>query len=93
MIVGVATWELSFPGAASLKDKRMVLKSLKDRIRNRFNVSVAETDFQDVRQRAEISVAVVGTDTRFVDSVLSKVDGFVESETRVVIVGSRSEMW
>jgi uncharacterized protein len=91
MIVGVATWELSIPGAASLKEKRMVLKSLKDRMRRRFNVSISETAFHDIWQRAEISVAVVGADGRFVDSVLSKVDGFMEREIRIMIVGSRSE--
>ena len=93
MIVGVASWELSVPGAASLKDKRAVLKSLKDRLRQRFNVSVAETGSHDVWQRAELAVAVVGTDGRFVDSVLSKVDRFVEGEHRVVIVGSHVEKW
>jgi len=93
MIVGVATWELSIRGAASLKDKRRVVKSLKDRVRRLFNVSISETAFHDMRQRAEISVAVVGTDGRFVDSVLSKVDGFMEREAGFVIVGSRTEKW
>lgn len=71
----------------------MVVRSLKDRIGGKFNVSVAETAHQDIWQRAEISVALIGTDTAFVDSVLSKVDRLVESEARVMITGTRRELW
>ena len=60
-------------GAHSLKDKRRVIRSLKDRISNKFNVAVAEVDHQDVWQTAEIGVVTVGTDTRFVQSVLTNV--------------------
>lgn len=93
MIIGVCTWDLVISGAHSLKEKRMVVRSLKDRIGGKFNVSVAETAHQDLWQRAEISVAVVGTDTAFVDSVLSKVDRLVESEARVMITDTRRELW
>jgi len=93
MIVGVSAWQLSLPGAQSLKQKRMVVRSLKDRIRKKFNVSVAETDFQDVWTRAEITVAVVGTDTAFVDSVLDRIDDLIEDETRANITQSRRERW
>ena len=60
-------------GAHSLKDKRRVIRSLKDRISNKFSIAVAEVDHQDVCQTAEIGVVTVGTDTRFVQSVLTKV--------------------
>ncbi len=60
-------------GAHSLKDKRRVIRSLKDRISNKFSIAVAEVDHQDVCQAAEIGVVTVGTDTRFVQSVLTNV--------------------
>jgi uncharacterized protein YlxP (DUF503 family) len=62
---------------------------LKDRIRGRFNVSVAETAHQDVWTSAQLSVALVTTDDALADSVLTKLDRFIESEHRVVIVSSR----
>ena len=77
MIVGTLRLKLLLRGSHSLKDKRRVLKSLKDQIGNRFNVSVAETDYQDVWQTAELGIAAVGTDTPFVQSVLTHVEGFV----------------
>ena len=64
----------------------MVIRSLKDRLRNKFNVSVAETGHQDVHTRAEISVALVATDQRFADSVIDKVDRLVESDRRALIL-------
>jgi uncharacterized protein len=93
MIIGVCTWTLVIPAAHSLKEKRMVVRSLKDRIRQKFNVSVSETAFQDVWQRAEITIALVGSDTAFVDSVLSKVDRLMESEGRAMITDTRRELW
>ena len=61
----------------SLKDKRSVLKSLKDRLHQRFNVSVAETAHQDLWQRAEITAAVVSTDRHHAESVLREADRLV----------------
>ncbi len=58
-------------GSRSLKDKWRIVKSLKDRIRNKFNVSVSETDFQDNLRSSEISVAMVGTDRQYVNGALS----------------------
>ncbi len=91
MVIAVASWELSLPGCASLKQKRMVLRSLKERIRKRFNVSISETSHQDLWSRAELSAAVVGSDRQFTDSVLDRVDQLVEGETRAVI--TRSDRW
>jgi len=86
VIVGIATWELHLAGCRSLKDKRRVIKSLKDRLHGRFNVSVAETDHQDMWQRAELTCCVVATDRRHAESVMSSADGLVGSDglTRIV---------
>jgi len=70
-------WELHLGASQSLKDKRAVLKSLKDRLHQRFNVSVAETAHQDLWQRAEITAAVVSTDRRHAESVLREADRLV----------------
>ncbi len=59
MVIGVRSWELLLPGAQSLKDKRAVLTSLKDRLHNQFNVSAAETGQHDLWQRAEVTVCLV----------------------------------
>lgn len=64
----------------------MVVRSLKDRIRHRFNVSIAETRDQDAWTRAELTVALVATDQRYADSVMSKVDDLVENDGRAIIV-------
>ena len=58
--VGVLTLELRLDDAHSLKDKRQIVKSLKDRLRGRFNVSVSEIDYQDLWQRGLVAVATVG---------------------------------
>jgi uncharacterized protein YlxP (DUF503 family) len=80
------TWELYLAGCHSLKEKRRVLKSLKDRLHNQFNVSAAETDHHDVWQRAELTVGVVSTDRGHAERVLREADRLVagESEARVV---------
>ena len=88
MVVGVIAWELEIFGAQSLKEKRSVVKSLKDRLHDRFNVSVAETGQQDVWQRAELTACVVAGERRHADSVLQSLDRFVADEPRARIIDS-----
>ncbi|HJU89419.1 MAG TPA: DUF503 domain-containing protein [Gemmatimonadaceae bacterium] len=78
MVIGVISWELHLAGSASLKDKRSVLKSLKARLHNEFNVSVAETARHDNWQHAELTACLVATDKRHAESVISSLDRFVE---------------
>ncbi|MDX1648180.1 MAG: DUF503 domain-containing protein [Longimicrobiales bacterium] len=86
MIVASQTWELSLPGCSSLKQKRAVIRSMKDRLRAKFNVSVSETGLQDVHARGELSIALVSTDRRQATSILDKTDQFVESMGTALIV-------
>ena len=72
MVVGVLRLGLYIHGAASLKDKRQVLRKVIDRLRSRFNVSVAEVGDNDVWQRALVGVCAVANDHRFVNEVLDK---------------------
>ena len=80
MIIGVISWELEILGAHSLKDKRSVVKGLKARLHDRFNVSAAETAHQDLWQRAEISACVVASDRKIAESVLQQADALVSNE-------------
>ena len=86
MVIGVRSFELHVAGARSLKDKRSVVKSLRDRLHNEFNVSVAETGHNDAWQTAELTVCVVSSDRRHADSVLGAVDRFIESNPLCRIV-------
>jgi len=84
----VIVWELHIDGCNSLKQKRAILRSLKDRLRGRHNVSIAETDHQDMWQRAELSAAVVSSDRRRAQEMLSRIDSVIESDFRVRIIDS-----
>jgi len=93
MVVASLTWELSLPGCSSLKEKRSVIRSMRDRLRDKFNVSVAETAFQDVHERAEITIALVASDGKMAESVLQKADQFVEEHGGAVITSVRRELY
>lgn len=78
--------EISIPGNNSLKGKRSVLRSIKDRIRNSFNVSVAEVEDQGLWQRAVIGVACVGPDQKYLNGQLNRIRDLVEHERQVELV-------
>ena len=86
MVVGVITWDLHLEGCHSLKEKRHVLKSLKDRLHNRFNVSAAETAHNDLWQRAELTACVVSNDRTHAERVLREADRLVEAADGARIV-------
>ena len=73
MPVGLLTLELHIPDAQSLKDKRQVLRSLKDKLRRQFNVAVAELDHQDAWQRSVIGVVTLSNEEKHVKEVLQEV--------------------
>jgi uncharacterized protein YlxP (DUF503 family) len=78
MIVGICSIELRLAENHDLKGKRQVLKSVKDRVRNRFNVSIAEVDDLDAWQHAALGVACVSKDRDHVERTLAHVASFVE---------------
>jgi uncharacterized protein YlxP (DUF503 family) len=73
MPVGLLTLELHIADAQSLKDKRQVLRSLKDRLRAHFNVAVAELDFEDTWQRSVVGVVTLSNEERHVEEALQKI--------------------
>jgi uncharacterized protein YlxP (DUF503 family) len=88
VVVGIVTWELHLNGCQSLKDKRRILKSLKDRLHQRCNVSVAETGHHKLWQRAELSCCVAAAERRHAESVLSTADNMVERDPFARIIDS-----
>jgi uncharacterized protein YlxP (DUF503 family) len=72
--IGVLTLELRIEESHSLKDKRHVVKSLKDRLRSKFNVAVAEIDYQDLWQRALVSAVTVSSEHSHAESILQSVE-------------------
>jgi uncharacterized protein YlxP (DUF503 family) len=72
--IGVLTLELRLEDSHSLKEKRHVIESLKTRLRNKFNVSVAEIDYQDLWQRAAVAVVTVSSDHTHAEKVLQSVE-------------------
>ncbi|HLC15919.1 MAG TPA: DUF503 domain-containing protein [Thermodesulfovibrionia bacterium] len=92
MYVGLLSLELYLPEAYSLKSKRFILKSLKDRIKNKFNVSVAEVDYMDLWQRSVIGIACVGNETKIINQTLDKILALVQNTASIDFIDSKMEI-
>ncbi len=92
MVVGTCTIELHLPENHSLKGKRRIIRSLRDRLRNNFNVSVAEIEHQQLWQRATLGIACVSNDSKKVDQLLNRVVNFVEQQHVAVITNYNMEI-
>ena len=92
MVVGVCTVELLIPGSQSLKDKRQVVHSVKDRLRGKFNLSVAEVDGLDLWQTAVLGLACVSNDGRHVDQVLEQALNVIKSMPLLEVVRTHREL-
>ncbi len=90
--VGLLTVDLQIPGSRSLKNKRKVVSSITSKLRHRFNVAVAEVDFQDKWQRCRVGVSAVSNDARHVDSQLRKVLDVIEGMGLAVILDFEIEI-
>ncbi|RME35261.1 MAG: DUF503 domain-containing protein [Deltaproteobacteria bacterium] len=78
MYVGIMRLEIRLHGAGSLKEKRSVVRSLLGRLRNRFSVSAAEVDCQDIWQRAAIGVTMVAADRNQIETEFRRIEEFIE---------------
>jgi len=92
MVTGLCTVELRLDWSNSLKDKRREIKSLIDRVRCKFNVSIAEIGSQDEWRRAVLGFAAVSCDRRHVDSMVNEVMKFIERNTDAEMVSFESEI-
>ena len=90
--VGLVHMELRIAEAASLKDKRRAIRSFKDRLRNTWNVSVAEVDRLDNRQLAVLAVAMVSKDRRYLEGALQKLVNATAAEREISLVDYELEL-
>jgi uncharacterized protein YlxP (DUF503 family) len=93
MVVGLASIEIHIPGSESLKGKRHVLRRIKDRVKGRFNVSIAEVDHADLWQRTTLGVSVVSNQKQFANQVLSGVVDFISKENGIQILDYSIELF
>lgn len=91
MVVGVCHLDLIIPQGSSLKGKRQVIRSLITRVRDRFNVSISEVGGQDLWQRTQVGICLVGNDKRFINSSLDKLIDYIEGMELVEVVRSDIE--
>jgi len=91
MLVVVGIYEIHIPHAQSLKDKRMVVKSLRDKLRSRFEISANEVALQDAHQRARLAICFIAHDQANADANLDRILSFIESNTDAVLAGWTSE--
>ena len=91
IVITLLTIELVIPYAQSLKDKRSAIRGLKDRIRSKFNASVAEVGYQDKWQRSVVAVCLVGGDKRHLESDTARIRTIFEEATDVEIAAINQE--
>jgi uncharacterized protein len=92
MPVGLLTLELHIADAHSLKDKRMILRSLKERLRARFNVAVAELDFEDTWQRSVVGIVTLSNEEQHVQEALQKILAEADRMLGPVLIGHAVEL-
>ncbi len=91
MVVGLLILDLFIPDAGSLKSKRFVLKSLKDRLKKKFNISVAEQS-NNLWQRVSLFIACVSSDSQHLNSTLESVKNMIEREHDLEIIDFTIEL-
>jgi uncharacterized protein YlxP (DUF503 family) len=92
MHIGVLRLECFMPSCHSLKEKRQLVRSLKDRLRNKFNVAVAETDYLDKWQRAELGVVTVSGQRTHLDQMLDEIERFTSLFPLMTVVVNEREV-
>ena len=92
MVIGLCHLELLIHGNFSLKGKRQVIKSVVDRARQRFNISIAEVEDQDLWQKAVLGICTVSNDRQRVNSILDQVVDFIENTNLAEITDSQIEI-
>ncbi len=93
MVIGVASIEIHIPESGSLKSKRHFIKSVKDRVKNRFNVSIAEVANNDLWQRTTLGISVVANEQQFANQVLSQVVDFISQEHGIQLLDYSMEYY
>ncbi len=92
MIVGILKVQLFMPEVNSLKSKRKEIRSIKDKLRHHFNLSVSEVEHQDLWQRSTLGIAVVGNEYSFVKETLDRISDFIEKNWSYLLLELYSEI-
>ena len=85
-MLGFYQLEIYIPGALSLKEKRFVIKSIKDRIRKKYNVSIAELDGNDKWQKSLLGIAMVSNDSKLIEGSFNKILNLIDNDGRVEVI-------
>jgi len=93
MIIGTCQIEMLIYESNSLKEKRHVIKSIIERIKSRFNASVAEVDYMDLWNRSVIGVSVVSNSKTLCESSIAKIIDFIDNDERVEIINHIMEVF
>ncbi|MFH1220725.1 MAG: DUF503 domain-containing protein [Candidatus Eisenbacteria bacterium] len=91
MVIGTCKLTLHIPDGGSLKAKRSVLRRLKDRVKNKFNVSIAEVGDCDLWQRSTLGIATVSKDSVFANQVISNVVSLIESDVDISVIDIQTD--
>ena len=91
MHIGVCKVKLYLPESRSLKDKRRVIKSIIARLRNKFNIAIAEIDAQNMHQSAILGAVSVANEQKFVNQIIAQSVRFIEENTSVVLLDYETE--
>ncbi|EJO5348906.1 DUF503 domain-containing protein [Clostridium botulinum] len=92
MIIGTAKIHLYANWVHSLKEKRMIVKSIVSKTKNKFNVSIAEVEMQDVHQSIVIGIVCVSNSTKQADSVIQNVVNYIEGNTEAIVSNIETEI-
>ncbi|RMF97685.1 MAG: DUF503 domain-containing protein [Candidatus Schekmanbacteria bacterium] len=92
MTVGVLKITLLIPGSRSLKTKRQIVRSIKEKIKGKFNISIAEVGDQDLWQRCELGIAAVNSSRKLVESMIDKIINNIELNGNVRIIDCQREI-
>ena len=93
MLVGVCQFECLFPDSSSLKEKRIILNSIKARIRNKFNVSIAEVDYHDLWQRSVIGISMISNEKKPISQAFNKIFEYLDNQDRLEIIDHKMEIY
>jgi uncharacterized protein YlxP (DUF503 family) len=89
MHIGLLTFEIFISESESLKDKRMIINSLKDRLQKKYNVAVAELDYQDKWQRSELGVVTIGNNYKIIEESLNKIFSYLDKSNNFELIKHR----
>jgi uncharacterized protein YlxP (DUF503 family) len=90
MSVGLLVIDCIFENGLSLKDKRKILLSITQRLRDNFNISIAETKYQDLWQRSELSIALVNTNWKMIEKNCQRIIDFIGKDRRITVLNYES---